>query len=61
MSLLARDAKIKDLEEQVRDLMVYIEGSRLVEQSSEVRNATVVGVNPAPQTSLKAKGNRRKK
>ena len=49
---------------QVRDLMVYLEGNRLAEQSNEIRDGAVVAVGGPSKSSngsLKPKGGRRKK
>lgn len=53
-----RDAKVADLEEQVRDLMVFLDAQRVIEaDGGELRDGSVVGVQPA--TAKQAKGQRR--
>lgn len=50
-----RDAKVADLEEQVRDLMVFLDAQRMIEaEGGELRDGSVVGVQPKP-----TKGQRR--
>lgn len=41
-----RDATIQDLEEQVRDLMVFIEAGRTIEAAGELKDATLLPVPP---------------
>lgn len=45
LAIKARDEKIADLEEQVRDFMVYIEAQKTVENcsdSADIRDGTIV-------------------
>lgn len=53
-SVQARDDRITDLEEQVRDLMVFIEAQKTLEQTVgglELKDGTVLGVSGPPPTS----------
>ena len=43
---------IQDMEEQLRDLMVFIEAQKMVESSSELKDGSVVSVaTPSPSRS----------
>eukprot|EP00249_Psilotum_nudum_P016198 c25711_g1_i1 orf=236-1768(-) len=55
VSIKERDDRISDLEEQVRDLMVYIEAQKTVENSAsaEIRDGTVLAL-PAGSTPMKS-------
>lgn len=56
--LTAKDAALQDLQEQVRDLMVYIEAQRTIEQSGELQEATLLPV-PAAAAAKDSKSKRR--
>lgn len=54
-AVAARDEKLADLEEQVRDLMMYIEGKKTLEQSAdaeELANASVMVPENVPQEQV---------
>ncbi|KAI9011333.1 BRCA1-associated protein 2-domain-containing protein [Gaertneriomyces semiglobifer] len=46
-----KDEKIQDLEEQVHDLMAFVEMRKQVEEIKELEGAQTIGVAPAPQPS----------
>ncbi|CAI5479023.1 unnamed protein product [Closterium sp. Yama58-4] len=64
-AVAARDDKIKDLEEQVRDLMVFIEAQKIVEReggagtAEGIREGTVVAVGGTPGGGEKGAGRAR--
>ncbi|XP_068639869.1 BRAP2 RING ZnF UBP domain-containing protein 2 [Aristolochia californica] len=65
-ALELRDKKINDLEEQLRDLMVHLEGQRAVEQlpnSNGVEEATVMPLptDPSPSSSKRSAKHSRKR
>lgn len=58
----SKDKKIQELEEQLRDMMFFIEAQKTVQASGELQDGSVVvvpGNNPA--TPKKTKGNKTKK
>ncbi|CAI7802511.1 unnamed protein product [Closterium sp. NIES-54] len=61
-AVAARDEKIKDLEEQVRDLMVFIEAQKIVEReggagtAEGIREGTVLAVGGAPAAGERGTG-----
>lgn len=55
----AKDAKIADLEEQVRDLMVFLDAQRVIEaEGGELREGSVVGVQAKPARERQRRGRR---
>eukprot|EP00252_Welwitschia_mirabilis_P008049 TRINITY_DN1975_c0_g1_i1.p2 TRINITY_DN1975_c0_g1~~TRINITY_DN1975_c0_g1_i1.p2 ORF type:complete len:161 (+),score=41.72 TRINITY_DN1975_c0_g1_i1:1784-2266(+) len=57
-SIRLRDEKISELEEQVRDLMIFIETQKTIEkspQSADIRDGTIMSI----QTESTSKSNRR--
>ncbi|CAI5946299.1 unnamed protein product [Closterium sp. NIES-65] len=64
-AVAARDEKIKDLEEQVRDLMVFIEAQKIVEReggagtAEGIREGTVLAVGGAPTAGERGAGKAR--
>lgn len=58
--------KVKELEEQVRDLMFFVEGQKVLGEKGDLDDGDVVkirkeGVPPPPMTKRPGKGNRKKK
>ncbi|KAJ8774281.1 hypothetical protein K2173_009712 [Erythroxylum novogranatense] len=61
--LKVKDDKIRDLEEQLRDLMVYLEAGKTVEQlsiSDGIKDATILPVPVESSSGSKKSNNRRK-
>lgn len=55
----AKDAQVADLEEQVRDLMVFLDAQRVIEgEGGELRNGSVVGVQPKQDKKVQRRGRR---
>uniref|UniRef100_A0A0D6R608 BRCA1-associated protein n=1 Tax=Araucaria cunninghamii TaxID=56994 RepID=A0A0D6R608_ARACU len=55
LAIKVRDEKIADLEEQVRDLMVYIEAQKTLEtcsNSAEIRDGTVLPMSPESTSKM---------
>jgi BRCA1-associated protein len=54
----AKHTQLEEMEEQLRDLMVYIEAQKMIESSSELRDGSVVSVaTPSPlRKNRKGKG-----
>ncbi|WCJ40438.1 zinc finger (C3HC4-type RING finger) family protein [Euphorbia peplus] len=61
-ALKAKDDKIRDLEEQLRDLMVYLEAGRTMEQvpvSNEIKDGTVLPISIDSSSGNNSKGGRK--
>ncbi|RUS15022.1 hypothetical protein BC938DRAFT_477122, partial [Jimgerdemannia flammicorona] len=59
-SLAGKDAKIADLEDQVRDLMLFLEARDRIEADPELHQATIEGVVPGPQQTPETSGRKKK-
>ncbi|KAG8656210.1 hypothetical protein MANES_04G106600v8 [Manihot esculenta] len=61
-ALKVKDDKIHELEEQLRDLMVYLEAGRTMEQvsiSNEIKDGTVLPISVESSSGAKTKGARK--